>query len=38
MEFASAVCYIGIISLFLFAIIQPLVKPSQDGERYGVKK
>ena len=37
MAFASAVCYIGIITLFLFSIIVPLCKDI-DGEQYGVKK
>lgn len=37
MAFASIICYIGIISFVLFAIIQPLCKDT-DGEQYGVKK
>lgn len=37
MAFASIICYIGIITLFLFSIIVPLCKDT-DGEQYGAKK
>lgn len=37
MAFASAVCYIGIITLILFVAFAYLFKKDEMGEQYGVK-